>query len=51
MNIKETKAPNQNTIELKTAEQKFKNNNLNMNNLKRRKEGEEKAHEDGCMVG
>ena len=32
MNGKETNEPNQNTKELKTAEQKFKNNKLNMNN-------------------
>jgi len=50
-NSKEANEPKQNTYELKNAEPKQQGNKLRHDYNKRRKEGEEKAHEDGGMVG
>jgi len=52
------KAPNQNKkqkknnqLKLKMPNQKDKEHKLRHGHVKRRKEGEEKVHEDGGMVG
>ena len=45
------KRPNQSNKELKSSEQKKLKRKLRHEYNKRRKEGEEKAHEDGGMVG
>jgi len=50
-NSKDTKAPKQKLIRTENTEQKFKRSKLRHEQVKRRKEGEERAHEDGGMVG
>ena len=45
------KGPNQKQQNSKNTEQKFQRSKLRLEQLKRKKEGEEKAHGDGCMVG
>ena len=45
------KEPKQYKLKLKLPNQIQQGNKLRQGNNKRRKEGEESAHEDGCMVG
>ena len=45
------KEPKQHKLQLKLPNQIQQGNKLRQENNKRRKEGEESAHEDGCMVG
>ena len=47
----EIKRPKQNSKEMEIPNWKCKNNKVKHEHKKRRKEGEEKAHEDGRMVG
>ena len=44
------KEPKQHKLKLKLPNQIQQGNKLRQGNNKRRKEGEESAHEDGCMV-
>ena len=45
------KEPKQHKLKLKLPNQIQQGNKLRQGINKRRKEGEESAHEDGCMVG
>ena len=45
------KEPKQHKLQLKLPNQIQQGNKLRQENIKRRKEGEESANEDGCMVG